>query len=114
MWIPTKFAIAEPYTKPFTPSVRQIIVKAAQQWATPAEPILLTAKCESGLNLKATNKTSKEFSVGIAQINLKAHTNITEAQARDPVFAANFMAENFSKGKQSMWVCARKLNLLTK
>ena len=110
VWFPTKFAIAEPQINPFKPSVRQIIVKAAKVWATPATPILNTAICESKLNPLATNDTDKEYSVGIAQINLKEHKHITEAQARDVEFAANFMAENFSKGRQSMWLtCYTKL-----
>lgn len=108
VWLPS-IVIAEPYIEPFTPSVRQIIIKQAQIWKTPAAPIIATATCESNLNPKATNSTPREYSVGIAQINLKAHKNITEAQARDVEFAASFMAENFSKGKQSMWSCWTKL-----
>ena len=108
VWIPS-IVIAEPYSKPFKPSVRQIIVKAATVWATPATPILHTAMCESRLNPLATNHTDREYSVGIAQINLKAHKHITKAQAKDVEFAANFMAENFSKGRQSMWTCHTKL-----
>ena len=33
----------------------------------------------------ALNSTSREYSVGLAQINLRVHTDITEAEARDPL-----------------------------
>jgi len=71
--------------------------------------MLQTAKCESSLNPLATNSTAKEYSIGIAQINLKAHTNITVEQARDPAFSAEFLAKNISQGKGSMWTCYRNL-----
>lgn len=110
--IPVKAAEAPKpmYVKPLT--VEETIVKAAQAWGTPAEPIIQTLKCESQLNPKATNSTSREYSVGIAQINLKAHPTITEEEARDIEFAANFTAENFSKGNARIWTCARTLKFV--
>lgn len=67
--------------------------------------MLATAKCESSLNPLATNSTDKEYSIGIAQINLKAHTHITVEQARDINFASEFMAKKFSQGQQRIWTC---------
>lgn len=67
--------------------------------------------CESGNNRYAVNDTpGREFSVGLVQINLLAHTNITRQQAEDPEFAINFLTENMAKGKaQQMWYnCYRK------
>ena len=40
---------------------------------------------ESSGYVGALNSTAREYSVGLAQINLRAHTDITEAQARDPL-----------------------------
>lgn len=107
-----KESVALPETKPFTPSIIQIVVKQAQIYATPVAPILATMRCESGLDPQATNHTSREFSVGIAQINLKAHPDITETQARDPEFAAAFIAEQFSTGHASQWTCAHMLKIV--
>lgn len=104
---------ADVHIEPFTPSdhstVEQIVVKQAEVYGTPATPIIATMRCESGLDPTATNHTAKEFSVGIAQINLKSHTDITEKQARDVTFSAAFMAKAFSEGKQSMWSCYKAL-----
>jgi hypothetical protein len=62
--------------------------------------------CESGFKTSATNSTSKEYSVGLVQINLKAH-NIEEEVARDVDFSLDFLAKNLKAGKGSMWTCWR-------
>lgn len=75
---------------------------------------VLTARiiyCESGNNRYALNDTpGREFSVGLAQINILAHTNVTREQAEDPEFAINFITENIAKGKapQMWYTCYRK------
>jgi hypothetical protein len=45
-------------------------------------------KAESGLRSNATLSTSKEYSVGAFQLNLKAHPYIPESEARNPNTAA--------------------------
>jgi soluble lytic murein transglycosylase-like protein len=68
-------------------------------------------RCESGNNRYALNDTpGVEFSVGLAQINLLAHTNITREQAEDPEFAINFLAEHIASGDAPrMWyTCYKK------
>ncbi len=47
--------------------------------------------------------TTREQSFGLAQIHLPAH-NVSYEEAIDPEFAIRFMAENFQKGRQSMWM----------
>lgn len=75
---------------------------------------VLTARiiyCESGNNRYALNDTpGREFSVGLVQINLLAHTNITREQAEDPEFAISFLAEHIASGKaERMWYnCYKK------
>ncbi len=64
--------------------------------------------CESQYNINAINKTSKEYSVGLVQINRKAHPYITVEQAKDPEFAITFLAKNLKKGKGNMWSCYSK------
>lgn len=79
----------------------------AKQYDVSARKMKETIKCESSWNPDAENETSRELSYGLSQINTKAHTNITEEQAKDPEFAIKFMAENFSKNKENMWTCYR-------
>ena len=49
-------------------------------------------------------KGEPEMSYGLSQISLPHH-NVTLEQATDVDFSINFMAEAFSKGKQSWWTC---------
>lgn len=42
-------------------------------------------------------------SIGLVQIHLPAHTNISRAEAESPVFAINFLAEQLSKGNCKIW-----------
>ncbi len=46
---------------------------------------------------------SREKSYGVAQIHLLDHSNITLAQATDPVFSVEFMAKQFALGHQRYW-----------
>lgn len=67
--------------------------------------------CESGGNRYALNDTpGREYSVGLVQINLLAHTNITKEQAQDPDFAISFLTERIATGEASrMWYnCYKK------
>ena len=67
---------------------------AALRTGVPAALISAVIKNESGFNHKAANdKTSREKSYGLGQINLLAHPQITRAQAEDPVFAIDFVAD---------------------
>jgi hypothetical protein len=51
----------------------------------------------------------QEQSFGDAQINLPENKDITYAEATDPIFSINFIAEKFSEGDASKWSCWRKL-----
>lgn len=66
-------------------------------------------KCESNFNQYAINDTPKEYSVGLSQLNLKAHKNITIEQAQDIDFAIDFLAKNISQNRGSMWTCWNNL-----
>lgn len=69
-------------------------------------PILMAEiiQCESSFNPNAKNITSREFSVGLSQINLLVH-DVTIEQASDPEFAVDFLAKNLKAGKgDNMWV----------
>lgn len=91
----------------------EIIEKYSLKWQV--SPVLTSRiiYCESGNNRYALNDTpGREYSVGLAQINILAHTNITKEQAQDPEFAINFITENISKGNapQMWYTCFRKAN----
>ena len=62
-------------------------------------------KCESGYNPDALNNSPKEYSVGLVQINLKAHTTISDTQARDVDYALNFLGRELSQGNGKIWTC---------
>jgi hypothetical protein len=61
-------------------------------------------KAESGLRSNATLSTSREYSVGPFQINLKAHPNVSEEAARDPYQASAYAYQLSGGGKNySPW-----------
>ena len=64
-------------------------------------------KCESGFNPKAINSTALEYSVGLVQINLRAHykNGITKEMALDPEFSLDFLARKLKEGSGGIWTC---------
>lgn len=74
-------------------------------------PIIMkqVISCESGWNINAIGDSGKSF--GLVQIHNPSHPSITQEEAINPEFAINFLAENLSKGRGSMWTCYRKLNI---
>lgn len=90
---------------PISPQVKtieQLIDEKALQYGVSAEQLYFTLNCESSMNPKALNPHG-EFSVGLSQINLEAHTSVTREQAEQPEFAIDFMAKNLAQGKWKMW-----------
>jgi hypothetical protein len=74
-------------------------LKAAGFDSKGVNTMLAIGMAESGLRTNATADTPKEYSVGPFQINLKAHKQITEAEARNPVTAAAFAYQLSGGGK---------------
>lgn len=62
-------------------------------------------KAESNYNPSAINSTPREYSVGLVQINLKAHfqNGVTKEMALDIEYSLEFLAKNLKAGKCSMW-----------
>lgn len=52
---------------------------------------------------------SQEKSYGLSQIFLPAHPHVSYEEAIDPEFAIDFLGENLSKGRSSMWSCSRMI-----
>lgn len=95
--------------RPKVLSAKEALQKYATIYNVSYEKMYRTAFCESSLNPNAINNTPREYSVGIVQINLKAHTHITVAQAKDVEFASEFMAKEFSRGNARIWSCYTKI-----
>lgn len=63
--------------------------------------------CESSWDTNAIGDSGNSF--GLVQIYLPANPNITKEQALNPVFALNFITDEFLKGHQTRWSCYRML-----
>ena len=66
-----------------------------------------TINCESGWDPDAVGDYGTSF--GLVQIHLPAHPYVTQEQATDPVFAINFITDEFARGNQRIWTCYRRL-----
>lgn len=67
--------------------------------------MLDTITCESQWDVTVVSLT-KDY--GIAQWNIASHS-MTIEQAFDPTYALDKMAQAFSQGHQSWWVCYERL-----
>lgn len=61
-----------------------------------------TIKCESAFDPKTVGPYGE---LGVAQIYLKYHPDVTKEQAVDPDFSVRWMAKSWSQGHKSWWVC---------
>lgn len=50
----------------------------------------------------------REYSFGLAQINLHYNPKISHSQATDPDFSIDFLAKNLARGNGSWWACYSK------
>lgn len=79
--------VADLRAKPWYPAYAQVFTDAGiPQWI----PDSIVANEDPTLSLTAQGTDAR--SIGIAQINLDAHPDVTLAQAQDPVFSARYMA----------------------
>lgn len=92
-------------------STRQLIAEKADEYNVSEKLMVDIIQCESSFKSNAENITKREESYGLVQINLMAHPNITEEQAKNKEFAVDFLAKNLSKGKGKMWSCYSKVKL---
>lgn len=106
-------ADALPETKPYTLSVRQIIVKQAVVYNVQPEKLLRVAKCESGLNPRALNKMDTDGLPAFGLFQYKKGTwerysnlaGIPNADIWNAEHQAQTTAYAFSTGKSSAWGC---------
>ena len=86
---------------------QEIIYSYAVEYGIPFDSFDTTLKCESDFNPSAIGDHGT--SLGIAQIHLPAHPDITEEEATDPIWAINFTAKEFSEGHANLWSCYNNL-----
>ena len=48
-------------------------------------------------------------SIGLVQIHLPSHPEVTREQAKDPAFALNFIVDEFQNGNEWKWSCWRMM-----
>jgi hypothetical protein len=80
-------------------SVIRKALKAAGFDKAGVDVMTAIGKAESSLNTAARNITSKEYSIGAFQLNLRAHPYISEADALDPYKAAKWAYQLSGGGK---------------
>jgi len=92
-------------------TAEHIILATAIHYGIYGHEFLETARCESGLRADAKGDLvqGKPTSFGVFQINETYHPYLTREQMLDPMFNIQWAAQQFKKGKQSMWSCYKKL-----
>ena len=83
-----------------------IVLSYAVRYGVNGEHLYKTLQCESGLISDAVG--DKGLAIGVAQIRLDYHPDITKAEALDPFFSINFAAKEFAAGHASEWSCWRE------
>jgi soluble lytic murein transglycosylase-like protein len=76
----------------------------ADFYGTPADEIKQTIQCESRGDPTAVGDSGE--SLGLAQIHLPDHPNITISEALDPYFSIKYMASHWYSDH---WTCAKLL-----
>lgn len=93
-------------------SIPELITLFSTQYDVSYTEMYKTIECETRFrNIQSQIFTDgkQEESYGIVQIHLPSNPTISKQQALDPIYSVEFMAKQFSKGKQRNWTCARKL-----
>lgn len=89
-----------------TTSAADLIKKDATKYGVDEDELYQTLQCESGLH---DDHVGLAGELGVAQIYLPAHPDITKAQALDERFSIDFAARSFATGYAHWWTCYREL-----
>ena len=102
------FALVASAWNPNNPAhIEEYIHYVAGKEGVSVSKVLSIARCESGFKMGAIHSTDKEYSVGVFQINLKAHPYITLEQALNPFFNISWAIDRMREGLWNWWTCAR-------
>lgn len=89
------------------PSVQELIALNASKYQVSPKTLQRVISCESSGNINAIGDGGKSY--GLVQIFLPMHPDISKANALDPSFAVNFLAEQISLGHGRLWTCYRNM-----
>lgn len=89
-----------------TSSVAALIKIDAAKYGIDGEQLYKTLQCESGLR---GDRVGLAGELGVAQIYLPAHPDLTRAQALDERFSIDWAAKSFAEGYAHWWTCYRQL-----
>lgn len=89
-----------------TLDVDALITKYADKYSVSSSTMTAVVKCESYFDPLAVGDSGD--SLGLVQIDLKYHPDVSRSQAFDPDYALNFLAYYLSIGKGSLWSCFRE------
>lgn len=88
----------------FSTSTAEGIIRASARRFGASEAMLVaTLKCESDFEADAVGDGGE--SLGIAQINLPSHPEISRTQALDPLWSIAWAAQEFAAGRAYEWSC---------
>ena len=89
-------------------NMEAVIRSAAKKYGVSEQLMLDLAYCESRFDPKTIGDGfMPKPSIGLFQINLYYHPEVTESQALDPVFSADWTAKQISEGRLHLWSCAK-------
>jgi len=86
--------------------IEQVIVEAAIRHEIDSSRFLAVAECESSLVSDVAGDGG--HSIGLFQIHLPSHSDVTKELASDPYWASEWSAKKFKKNPR-IWTCYRNL-----
>lgn len=90
------------------PDYHEFATMVADIDGIPPAEFAAVVECESQFQNDAVGDSGT--SIGIAQIHLPAHPDITKEQARDPYFSLSWMGSEWLDGRAWEWSCWKKLH----
>ncbi len=93
-----------------TRTVEDMISDYSMRYGVNKSVLDTVIKCESGGHANIVGDHGD--SIGLVQINLPAHPEITRTQALDPEFSVEYLAHQLSLGHGKLWTCWRQNYLL--
>lgn len=93
-----------PTPKPLsTAELVALATSTAKKYGLNADHFVKVISCESGWDPNITGDHGE--SIGIAQIHLPDHPNISRENALDPVWSINWMAKEWRADRAYEWTC---------
>lgn len=94
---------AEPL--PEVVDINTLIKEDAAKYGLNEDHLYKTLNCESDGFKDVAIRGDNGLARGLAQIRSDYHPDITDEEADNPVFAINYMAQQFASGHAAEWSC---------